>query len=220
MSRREAPGLLARLRAAGGPPRPRWETAVLTVAGLLCAFASSAAFFLHVWGVLRMPFFVNFFGMPLIALMLIVGLYSWQRRLPFWRRLRAGLLAGALGIVAYDLSRYAIYRSGLFDFYPFHAIPMLGALVTGLAPAARASLVAGWVYHLWNGFSFAVIYALVAGPRAWGWGVAWAMILEVLMLLSYPTYLSIQANASFIVISLFGHLLYGTVIGHTVRRAA
>jgi len=217
---RPRPGIIELLRAAGGPPRARRETVLLTLVGLGCAFASSAAFFLHVFGWVRMPFFVNFFGMPAIVLMLIVGLYSWQRRLPFWRRFRAGLLAGALGLVAYDVGRYSIYKSGIFNYDPFHAIPKLGALITGQPAAAQVSLYAGWTYHFWNGFSFAIIYALIAGPAGWGWGVAWAMILETVMLITYPTFLQVKADAPFLVISLFGHFCYGTVLGLTVRRAA
>jgi hypothetical protein len=217
---RQRPGVIALLKAAGGPPRARQETLILLTTALLAGFASSAAFFLHMFGVIRMPFFVNFFFMPLIVLMLIVGIYSWQRRLPFWRRLRAGILAGALGLIAYDLTRLIIYKSGIFNYHPFHAIPKLGALVTGLTPAAPSSVYAGWTYHIWNGFSYAIIYALVAGPAKWGWGVAWAMILETLMVISYPTFLQIKLDAPFLAISFFGHLCYGTVLGVTVRRAA
>lgn len=217
---RGRPGLIARLKAAGGPPRARKETLILTLVGVGAGLASSAAFFLHMFGVIRMPFFVNFFFMPLIVLMLVVGLYSWQRRLPFWRRFRAGLLAGALGLIAYDLTRLLIYKSGIFNYHPFHAIPKLGALVTGLTPDAPSSIYAGWFYHIWNGFSYAIIYALLAGPAPWGWGIAWAMILEILMVISYPTFLQIKLDAPFLAISFFGHLCYGTVLGLTVRRAA
>src|SRR5579862_8753731 len=70
----QRPGILESLRAAGGPPRARKEALILTLVGLSCAFASSAAFFLHVFGVMRMPFFINFIGMPAIVLMLVVGL--------------------------------------------------------------------------------------------------------------------------------------------------
>jgi hypothetical protein len=188
--------------------------------GVACAFASTAAFFLHVLGVMKMPFFVNFIGMPAIILMMIVGLYSWQRQLPFWRRFRAGLIAGFFGLIAYDLVRLIIYESGIIAWYPYHAIPRLGSLMTGKPPEDRASIFAGWLYHIWNGFNFAIIYSLVAGPAAWGWGVAWAMMLEIGMLLSYPTFLSVKDDWQFRTVSLIGHLVYGTVVGLTVRRLA
>lgn len=219
--RREGrPGIIARLNAAGGPPRPRRETLLLYVVGVACAFASTAAFFLHVFGVMRMPFFINFVGMPAIILMMIIGLYSWQRRLPFWLRLRAGIVAGLLGLLAYDAVRFAIYSSGILAFYPFHALPRLGSLMTGEPPEAAAAIVAGWLYHIWNGFNFAIIYALVAGPASWGWGVAWAMMLEVGMLLSYPTFLAVKDDWAFRIVSMVGHIVYGTVVGLTVRRIA
>ena len=82
-------GIFARLNAAGGPARSRNETILLYGVAIACALASTAAFFLHVFGLVRMPFFINFVGMPAIILMMIIGLYSWQRRLPFWIRLRA-----------------------------------------------------------------------------------------------------------------------------------
>lgn len=214
------PGIIARLNAAGGPPRPRTETLLMYAVGLLCAFASTAAFFLHVLGVMRMPFFVNFVGMPAIILMMIVSLYSWQRRLPFWKRMRAGIIAGALGLIAYDALRFAIYKSGIISFYPFHAIARLGSLMTGEPPEAGAAIFAGWLYHYWNGFSFAIIYALVAGPAMWYWGVAWAMMLEIGMLATYPTFLAIRDDWAFRTISLLGHLVYGVTIGLTVRRLA
>ena len=213
-------GIIARLQAAGGPPRDPRETISLYVTGVACAFASTVAFFLHVFGLVRMPFFINFVGMPAVILMMIIGLYSWQRRLPFWRRLRAGLAAGALGLIAYDTVRFAIYSSGVLSFYPFHALPRLGSLMTGEPPEASAAIFAGWLYHFWNGFNFAIIYALVAGPRRWFWGVAWAMMLEIGMLLSYPTFLAVKNDWSFRIVSMVGHIVYGAVIGITVRRMA
>lgn len=167
-----------------------------------------------------MPFFVNFVGMPAIILMMIIGLYSWQRRLPFWRRFRAGVIAGFLGLIAYDLVRLTIYKSGIIPWFPFHAIPRLGSLMTGEPPEARASIIAGWLYHVWNGFSFAIIYALVAGPATWFWGLAWAMMLEIGMLMSYPTFLAVKDDWRFRTVSIIGHIAYGIVIGLTVRRLA
>ena len=212
--------VIERLQSVGGPPRSPRETMILYVTGVACAFASTAAFFLHVFGLVRMPFFINFVGMPAVILMMIVGLYSWQRRLPFWLRLRAGIAAGALGLIAYDAVRFAIYKSGVLSFYPFHALPRLGSLMTGQPPEAQAAIIAGWIYHVWNGFNFAIIYALVAGPRKWVWGVAWAMMLEVGMLLSYPTFLAVKNDWSFRIVSMVGHIVYGAVLGLTVQRMA
>ena len=68
--------------------------------------------------------------------------------------------------------------------------------------------------------NFAIIYALVAGPRKFYWGVLWAMMLEIGMLLSYPTFLQVRDDWAFRLVSLIGHIVYGTVLGLTVRRFA
>jgi hypothetical protein len=198
--------------------RSRRETLVLTLVGVACAGASSLAFFLHVLGFVRMPFFINFAGLPVIILFLIIGIYSWNKRLPFWNRFRAGLLAGLIGLIAYDVLRFAIMESNVLDYDPFHAIPILGSLITGMPPEAGASVAAGWAYHIWNGFSFAIIYALIAGPATWMWGVLFAMILEIGMLFAYPTFLAIQAQWKFVTVSVIGHAAYGVAIGRTVQR--
>ena len=132
--------------------RARTETMALTAAGLACALASSAAFWLHMIGLVPMPFFVNVFGLPVIILMLIIGLFSWQRQLSFWIRLRAGFVAGAAALAAYDLVRLLIYTAFLPDFYPFQSHRIFGHLITGQPPASEAAAVTGWIYHFWNGF--------------------------------------------------------------------
>jgi hypothetical protein len=198
--------------------RQHAETAALTIVGLACALASSAAFWLHMLGLVPMPFFINFVGRPSIVLMLIVGLFAWHRQFLFWKRFRAGLVGGAIALMAYDGIRFAIYSSHLLDFYPFQTHRVFGYLITGQPPGTDAAAFAGWLYHFWNGFSFAIIYALIAGPARWYWGLAWAMLLEAAMLLTYPTLLDIKMNAAFVGISLIGHTAYGIALGLAVSH--
>lgn len=188
----------------------------LTAVGLACALTSAAAFWLHMLGLVPMPFFINLVGRPSIVLLLIVGVFAWFRQLAFWKRFRAGVAGGAMALLAYDGIRFAIYATGLLDFYPFQTHRIFGYMITGEAPATDAAAYAGWLYHFWNGFSFAIIYALIAGPAHWHWGVAWAMILEAAMLLTYPTLLDIKMSAGFVGISLIGHTAYGAALGLTV----
>ena len=199
-------------------PESRAERLALLVAGLACALASSAAFWLHMLNLVRMPYFINFVGYPAIVLMLVLGVYSWKHELSFWHRLRAGLVGGAAGLLAYDGIRFGVYSLHLFEFYPFVTHRIFGYLITGEPLESTASAIAGWTYHFWNGFSFAIIYALIAGGARWYWGLAWAMILEVAMLFTYPTYLDINFNLGFVLLSLVGHGAYGIALGLTVSR--
>jgi hypothetical protein len=195
--------------------RERVEWWALMIAGLACALTSSTAFWAHMLGLVPMPFFINFVGRPSIVLFLILGLFSWQRNLSFWKRLRAGLTAGVTALLAYDLTRLALYSAILHDFYPFQSHRIFGYLMTGQSPDTDAAFYAGWLFHFWNGFSFAVIYVLIAGPARWYWGWVWAMILEVAMLLTYPTFLSIKMSVPFVLVSLIGHTAYGVALGLT-----
>jgi hypothetical protein len=203
--------------------RSQTETLALTAVGLACALTSSAAFWLHMLGLVPMPFFINVVGLPSIILMLILGLFSWQRELKFWPRFKAGVAGGFMALLAYDLIRLAIYSSGLLDFYPFQTHRMFGFLITGQPPSSEAAAITGWLYHFWNGFSFSIIYALIAGPARWYWAVAWSMILEFAMLLTYPTFLDIRMTVAFVGVSLIGHTAFGVALGltvsHIVRKA-
>lgn len=192
------------------------NTVALTIVGLACALTSSAAFWLHMLGFVPMPFFINFVGRPSIVLLLIVGVFAWVKQLSFWKRFQAGVAGGAMALLAYDGIRFLIYATGLVDFYPFQTHRIFGHLITGQPPATDAAAFAGWLYHFWNGFSFAIIYALIAGPARWYWGIVWAMILEVAMLFTYPTMLDIKMTAGFVGISLIGHTAYGAALGVTV----
>jgi hypothetical protein len=196
----------------------RTETLALTVVGLACALVSSAAFWLHMLGWVKMPFFVNVIGWPSIVLMLIMGLFSWQRKLSFWKRFRAGIVGGAAALLAYDGIRFGIYSLNIFEFYPFQSHRIFGYLITGQPASSQAAAISGWLYHFWNGFSFAVIYALIAGPARWYWGWVWAMVLETAMLFTYPTLLDIGLNAGFVAVSLIGHTAFGVALGLTVSR--
>ena len=111
----------------------------LTAVGVACALASSAAFWLHMLGLVQMPFFINVIGLPSIILMLILGLFSWQRDLSFWKRFRAGIAAGALALLAYDGIRFCIYVANLLDFYPFQTHRIFGYLITGEPPTSQAA---------------------------------------------------------------------------------
>jgi|ERR1700674_1131671 len=196
--------------------RARTETMALTVVGLACALVSSAAFWLHMLGWVQMPFFITVIGWPSIVLMLIIGLFSWQRKLSFWRRFRAGVVGGAVALIAYDGIRFGLHSLRMFEFYPFQSHRVFGYLITGEPISSQAAAVTGWLYHFWNGFSFAIIYALIAGPARWYWGWVWAMILEIAMLFTYPSLLDITLNLGFVGVSLIGHTAFGVALGLTV----
>lgn len=152
----------------------------------------------------------------------IAGVLAWKRlplamRPEVLRRVRAGLLAGLLATLAYDLSRWVIVTVFHTTFWPFDIFPLFGRAIAGNGVSPDVATAIGVLYHYTNGLFFAVAYAILLAPRGWWTGLFWALGLETIMLALYPGWLHIQAMNEFASVSLLGHLAYGAVLG-TVSR--
>ncbi len=167
-----------------------------------------------------MPAAVSFIAVPGGLGLAILGVIAKKRQVQlFLHLLKVGAWAGLLATGAYDGSRWLVQSTGWFSYDGFRAIPIFGSLMLGLPAETLQAQTAGWFYHFWNGISFAIFYALVAGPVRWPWGLAWGMTLEGLMILSYPMLFGVPlSNFGFWAISLGGHAVYGTVLGLLVQR--
>ena len=49
-------------------------------------------------------------------------------------------------------------------------------------------------------------------------GLAWAAVLELFMVSLYPGWLGLKPLDEFLSVSIFGHIVYGTVLGSVARR--
>jgi hypothetical protein len=105
---------------------------------------------------------------------------------------------------------------------PFYSIYIFGSLITTKPADATVTAVAGWIYHISNGVTFAIMYTLIAGPARWWFGLLWGLLLESAMLIIYPssTILRPPALAPFIVVSLISHAVYGATVGAVSQRHA
>ena len=197
--------------------RADWPLRTVTATA---ASTSALAFVLAIAGVIEMPFTINAIALPSMAL--IVALSVWAGRVhrtAFMRRLWVGLIAGALATIAYDLLRWVILVTVPWDFDPFRAHRNFGALIMSTSPHATSALVAGWVYHLWNGLSFAVMYTMMAGGARWRWAFLWAMALETATVITYPTAFGMRrSDLPFVTVSFLGHAVYGTTLGVLARN--
>jgi hypothetical protein len=192
----------------------------LTLLTLGCTAAGIAAFLLDVAGVLRMPWTMSFVSLP--ALVVVLALAVWAQRVdrqPFLERLVVGATAGLIATLAYDGVRWVIQETAPLDYDGFRAINIFGSLILDRPATDPEARVAGWVYHFWNGVSFGVMYALVAGNARWYWGLGWGMALEMAMIGVYPFAFSIQrSDPAFLAISLTGHAAYGATLGGLCQR--
>jgi hypothetical protein len=199
------------------------EDPVLFLLTLGAAATSIVALLVHLAGLIRMPYTLSFVTAPgmvfLLGLMVLAGRV---RRPVIMTRLRTGFLAGILGLVAYNAARWLVGMFLSVRMSPFYSIYIFGSLITGKPTGTAAAAVAGWLYHLSNGVTFAIIYTLVAGPAHWWFGLLWGLALETAMLLIYPASAILRPPAllPFVVVSLVSHATYGAVIGLTARRYA
>jgi hypothetical protein len=134
------------------------------------------------------------------------------------RRVLAGLWSGCAAIAAYDITRLAYVGSSGSTVRPFHALTLFGVGLIGPEAPTWMHVIAGTVFHLLNGITFAVAFSVWFGGRGPLWGIGWALALELCMLLLYPRWFRIPAMGEFTVMSLLGHISYGTTLGIVDRR--
>lgn len=189
--------------------------------GAICAITSLGALVTHLAGLLPMVFFLTFFGVPSLLLLLIMAAYArWIDAPVFLNALLVGVAGGFVATLAYDGIRLLFRTSGLFNYDGFVAIYIFGGWITGQETTTVAAAVAGWAYHFWNGLSFGVFYVLTFGRRHWLYGAGYGVVMELCMLGLFPFFVQVTDRVDFIVLSLIGHLVYGTVLGLIAQRWA
>lgn len=139
-------------------------------------------------------------------------------RLALHRRLQVGLWAGVPATAAYDLVRYLVVSLAGWSVRPFAVFALFGQMLIGDGQPLWARYLAGTAFHLLNGLGFAVGYALVFRRPGAGTAVAWALVLEALTVVFYPSWLGVTALGEFVSMSMIGHLAYGVVLGPATRK--
>lgn len=134
------------------------------------------------------------------------------------RRIHTGLIAGVVGVIAYDLSRIAVWYLWAGNAWPFEAFRFFGYGLLGQSASSEAALVAGTLFHLCNGLMFAVTFTTWLGSKGRFWALGWALTLEALTLALYPDWLEINRFAEFTQVSIIGHVSYGLALGEVNAR--
>ena len=86
-------------------------------------------------------------------------------------------------------------------------------MLAGSTATASVRTTTGMLFHLLNGLGFAVAYVVAIRRPGILTGLAWAALLEALMLALYPSGLGISMSQEFAGVSIAGHAAYGTVLG-------
>lgn len=93
------------------------------------------------------------------------------------------------------------------------------------AQPTTPELVAGGLYHFWNGATMAAVYTLVIGKRRWYFGLIWGFIIHIGMMLAPwmlatggPFGANYGMGYTIFTASLFAHLAYGAILGILAQR--
>jgi hypothetical protein len=192
------------------------ESPALFGATFVAAVTSITALLLHLAGIIRMPYTLSFLTTPGMILILCIQIWAGHSGRPVLvNRIRVGFAGGLVALVAYNATRWVCGMFLSLPASPFYSIYTFGTLITGEPADSPTALIAGVLYHISNGTTFAIMYTLVAGPARWWFGLAWGATLELAMLVIYPSssLLRPPALAPFIGVSLLSHAVYGSVLG-------
>jgi hypothetical protein len=168
-----------------------------------------------------MPYAVSFITLPGMVFLLCLTIWAGRTdRTLLFNRITVGCVAGLLGLVAYDLVRWLVQVALPVNYDAFLSMAAFGHFITGLSTDSPVAISVGWAYHVSNGLTFAIAYAVVAGPARWWWGLIWGASLQIAMTVVYPGLLDPPSFKSFLIVSLVGHAVYGSVLGTWSERHA
>lgn len=209
-------------RGPAAVPWPRGDTFGLRpslILAFVTASLSGLVILLHALGWVTLTYTVRLLA-PLTAFVCIALLVRVRRGSEdvLLNRLTAGLLAGAVGLLAYDLVRLASLAAHL-PLNPFRPIEVYGLLIMDRYQDTAVTKAVGWAFHIWNGLAFALMYTLSVGRGRLAWALAWSMTLEVAMLASYPSLFGIIRDWAFVTVTATGHTAYGIGLHAMARRA-
>ena len=140
-----------------------------------------------------------------------------------WRLRRtvgAGVVAGLVATICYDVAKAVLSQVDPSPFNPFEATRVFGVLLIGDGAPEGALQAAGIALHLLNGTAFGVAFTVLFGregrlsmPAALLFGIGWGLFLELFQITLYPGWLDIRAYREFATISALSHVVYGATLG-------
>jgi len=102
---------------------------------------------------------------------------------------------------------------------------MQSGVAMNLYHAPLDAFMAGALWHFWNGATFGIVYALIIGKGRWWYGMIWAFIIEIgmmlapyLIMMKGPFGIEHMDGYNIFVITLIAHLAFGAVLGILVQK--
>jgi hypothetical protein len=203
-----------------GATWPHWRPTPLLVAGVASLANGVALLGTILGGISLSTLLVVTWTTAVIAFALIAALAPPPYRRALLASVVVGIVAGLVATLAYDATKALLSQLDASPYNPFEATKVFGRLLLGEGASTDAMTVAGWIFHLTNGCTFAIAYALIfarggriSRRRGLVTGIGWGLFLETFQLVLYPGWLSVTFLDEFRQISFLGHVVYGAVLG-------
>jgi len=216
----------------------------LTIIIIILSGASASLLLLPPLGVIPYATFRDVAIIPSIIIIFAIGILSRSKFPRLSSRLFKGMAAGAIASIALEAIRIPAYMfakwmpmdsmislPGLLLTEKITALSqvkqiiMQSGLPMNLYHAPLDAFLAGGLWHFWNGATFGIIYALLIGKGKWWYGMIWAVIIEMVMMMAPylimmkgPFGIQYMDGYNIFVITLIAHVIFGAVLGIIVQR--
>ncbi len=216
----------------------------LTIIVIILSGASASLLLLPPLGIIPYASFRDVVIIPSVVIIFAIGILSRSKFPRISNRLFIGMAAGAIASFALEAIRIPAYM--FTKWIPMDSmISLPGLLLTekitmlsevkqtimqsgvpmNLYHAPLDAFLVGGLWHFWNGATFGIIYALLIGKGKWWYGMIWAVVIEMVMMVA--PYLIIMKGPfgiehmdgyNIFVITLIAHLAFGAILGILVQK--
>ena len=216
----------------------------LTIIIIILSGASASLLLLPPLGVIPYATFRDVAIIPSIIIIFAIGILSRSKFPRLSSRLFKGMAAGAIASIALEAIRIPAYMfakwmpmdsmislPGLLLTEKITALSqvkqiiMQSGLPMNLYHAPLDAFLAGGLWHFWNGATFGIIYALLIGKGKWWYGMIWAVVIELVMMVAPylimmkgPFGIEHMDGYNIFVVTLIAHLAFGAILGIIVQK--
>ncbi len=216
----------------------------LTIIIIILSGASASLLLLPPLGIISYAAFRDIAIIPSVVIIFATGILVRSKYPRLTSRLFKGMAAGAIASIALEAIRIPAYM--FTKWIPMDSMISLPGLlltekITALSQVKQVIMqsgvpmnlyhapmdifLVGGLWHFWNGATFGIIYALLIGKGKWWYGMIWAVVIEMVMMVA--PYLIIMKGIfgiehmdgyNIFVVTLIAHLAFGAVLGIIVQK--
>lgn len=165
--------------------------------------------------------YIRYAMVPALVVLAGLWLYASGNYPRLANRIAAGAAASFIASLGLDVVRLIGVSMGAF---PGDMPTMIGQMIVGRMSPDMGVRLAGYTYHLLNGMTFGIMYAILAGRAHWGWGLAWGLFFELGMMTLPPVPMMAGPFGihgfwpGLFLATLVAHVVYGVILGVLAER--